>query len=884
MSARNLIALQQLEPNGLSGFISTIANSILLGEISGGGGSGSIANAVYTTGNQTIGGVKTFSSVLTATGFQSPTGQSTIDLNQGILNFQGGPSIAWSSGQLFSPSSPTIPTLDYWGGQLISPSDDVAVLDWNDSILKSASQDSISLNWKFGRLYGEWQMDQDPESSSDIATKNYVDNAISSGGSGPISNVVYITGNQTVSGLKIFNSNITVPSVSGLNSYAINLNSGYLQNSGVTELDWNNKILSGQWICQDPTTSQGIATKHYIDVLSGSNFYVTPEQFGAKGDGVTDDAAALQSGVSYLQNTSGGILLLGKGRNYLVGSTVSGSGSYVQIEGAGGSSITCASGFASGDILSFDPGITPTQLSQGLLGLKFSNFEIKAQAPRTSGSAIKIKWSHHVVIENLVIGRSRSKTASIDAPTYLYDGISLINQSDCVIFDMEISTNRYGVYISGNAIGPGYPYFGADGILDGCNIQSLDSGTIATGGAAVVLDGGTGGFTISNSNVSGYYYGVLLNSGNREFFMINTFLDTVLNAGLKVVSGGANLISIINGWAAGCGAAGFDITMVSSGGRTGLADIVNITGVNTYSNTGLDINIVGANCVMSNCHCRGNVTFGLNCSSLSVCGGAINGTLTIDGSITDYRIVGVINQTDFPLPLDIGTVESDLAPTFALYDPLLAVINVQAGTTYTIQESDSGLIIESWSNDPVTITLPVLLENVKCTVVQIGLGAITFVGGTGVTIESETANLTINSQYSRVDLYISSFSGISGGTIATWVIEFVKPNTGTTVVAGVGAGSIGSPTASLDINADDRAGTITVVTTTSPSVSAIICSGTFGNPLAKIPHIIISPANALTSTLNFIPYTSGSVDGFVLQSSTTALIGSMTYAWNYIAL
>ena len=73
--------------------------------------------------------------------------------------------------------------------------------------------------------------------------------------------------------------------------------------------------------------------------------------FGARGDGVTDDTAAIQSAITACQGQGGGIVFLPPG-TYLISSTLVISADNVQVQGAGWASIiTPAAGFPAGPML-----------------------------------------------------------------------------------------------------------------------------------------------------------------------------------------------------------------------------------------------------------------------------------------------------------------------------------------------------------------------------------------------------------------------------------------------------------------------------------------------------------------------------------------------------
>jgi len=78
-----------------------------------------------------------------------------------------------------------------------------------------------------------------------------------------------------------------------------------------------------------------------------------------------------------------------------------------------------------------------------------------------------------------------------------------------------------------------------------------------------------------------------------------------------------------------------------------------------------------------------------------------------------------------------------------------ANINTQSGTTYTIDATDNGKVIQSTGATAVTITIPTgLPTGFNCTVVQMGAGQITFSG----TYLNRTGFTKTASQYSVVSI------------------------------------------------------------------------------------------------------------------------------------
>lgn len=100
-----------------------------------------------------------------------------------------------------------------------------------------------------------------------------------------------------------------------------------------------------------------------------------------------------------------------------------------------------------------------------------------------------------------------------------------------------------------------------------------------------------------------------------------------------------------------------------------------------------------------------------------------------------------------------------------------------------------------------------------------------------------------------------------------------------TIGAGTGAGT-GSTTSIAGV---DNGGIITITTGTLPIGSATVATITFANSFPNGASIILYPGNSAAALLSL----SGNIfaviaaSNFVIQSGTTALVGSTTYKWNY---
>lgn len=96
-------------------------------------------------------------------------------------------------------------------------------------------------------------------------------------------------------------------------------------------------------------------------------------------------------------------------------------------------------------------------------------------------------------------------------------------------------------------------------------------------------------------------------------------------------------------------------------------------------------------------------------------------------------------------------------------------INAQTGTTYTLQASDSGKIVECTNGSAITVTLPNSLGvGFCCTVVQGGAGAITFSAASGATRRNRQSHTKTAGQWAAATLYVRTNSG---GSAAEYVLN-----------------------------------------------------------------------------------------------------------------
>lgn len=142
------------------------------------GSTQSISNVVYTTGNQTVSGIKTF-----VAGIAVPFISGG---NSGLIDAEGLTSVDWTGRILRNPSNNV--SIDWgnailkdsigstsilWGSRVMTDGAGLYSIEWRDRLLRNVAQ-SISLNWESNILSGNWLTDTTPSLPYHIVNYNYL--------------------------------------------------------------------------------------------------------------------------------------------------------------------------------------------------------------------------------------------------------------------------------------------------------------------------------------------------------------------------------------------------------------------------------------------------------------------------------------------------------------------------------------------------------------------------------------------------------------------------------------------------------------------------------------------------------------------------------------
>lgn len=131
------------------------------------------------------------------------------------------------------------------------------------------------------------------------------------------------------------------------------------------------------------------------------------------------------------------------------------------------------------------------------------------------------------------------------------------------------------------------------------------------------------------------------------------------------------------------------------------------------------------------------------------------------------------------------------------------------------------------------------------------------------------------------NFFTNKFDG--NGTFSTTHYGNIKNGSLTVVTNNTGGAGVSAGVVTLDAGAKDARGTVTLTTGASPAASVAIITITFGKAYATAPYVFVTPvvaagAASLGQARCFITST---VNGFTINSSTTALSSTTQYGWNY---
>ena len=294
--------------------------------------------------------------------------------------------------------------------------------------------------------------------------------------------------------------------------------------------------------------------------------------FGATGNGTTDDTAGIQAAIDQTAASGGGIAYLPTGTYAITGISLRQG---VDLIGASRNS----------SVLLFTPASGDAVLVSQLSFSKLSTFQVRFAQPVTSGAAIHLDQSFTIQVSDIFVNDQGGNTG--------YDDI-FSDQSTATFID---NFNLYGlthaaVWISGPSGNDVYLSNGITNLFQASTgasvlVEDFVNGAVNITDADLLL--GQYAMLVSNSNYMRFentYFdssaqGVVIESGNLLTFA-NCWFFNRPGSGLTI--GAARGVNVTGGQAVNCGANGIH---VSSGARYVTLSGVQVVG-NNDANVGAD--------------------------------------------------------------------------------------------------------------------------------------------------------------------------------------------------------------------------------------------------------------------------------------------------------
>jgi hypothetical protein len=272
-----------------------------------------------------------------------------------------------------------------------------------------------------------------------------------------------------------------------------------------------------------------------IDELSsaggaGLPWYIVTN-YGATGDGTTDDSTSIQSAIDAAEAAGGGVVYFPEG-TYQIGTTLVVDNDDVTLRGdsAGASIIRAAAGLASSDVV---------QVTSDLVNV--IDLQITSASQKTGGVGLSFSTSSYCTVNRVRLNNQ-------------YDSIKISSGVVIRITDVDLrETSRNGIWITGT----GNDYFIGKVVADNPTANATGSG--------ILIDCTANGATwVEHSDFIHFADGLKIApaSGQTEWhFITGCAFDNSTNDGIVLGGAGGSVygVSFTNSWAATNGRYGLNI-------------------------------------------------------------------------------------------------------------------------------------------------------------------------------------------------------------------------------------------------------------------------------------------------------------------------------------
>ena len=457
---------------------------------------------------------------------------------------------------------------------------------------------------------------------------------------------------------------------------------------------------------------------------------VSVKDFGAKGDGVTDDTAAINNWLAML--SMGIAIEAPEGRFKFTSALSIPALDNISIKGSGRQKTTFVYAGASttNDIITIGDGIT------SFTGLSLEGFNIDSTTTMTAGTALRIKKQ-----QNGGTNINGISFSVLNAPKKLWDGIWFDNTNVTTYKGFEINVQNEAIIVNGIA--------GADSGSD----LYLDDGTITFASVGVHCAGGFGGL----------YLGQILFFGNLTHLKVDNgrvarFNREIILSDLSIFDGCKDYGVYVNDpLASGC-----NLTInasIGSAGRIGPGGAGNNIAIISYPNSRITIGSGQIFNATQNGIWIGDATTIVNIGSATQI--TNNGAYGIYGNVS----TNLVNYQCTFSANTLGDVQGNVRPTFQYTPVVLASSGTITSSTGVVNYHRVGNRV--WFDAYLNITnngtgsgviicsLPTQIRQAACAAGYTN----------GVTYQGVFAQLPSNQAYMQITYESGTYPGATGQTI-----------------------------------------------------------------------------------------------------------------------
>lgn len=283
---------------------------------------------------------------------------------------------------------------------------------------------------------------------------------------------------------------------------------------------------SGTSVTATGSTTARLLADRFADIINVLDY-------GAVGDGVTDDTAAIQAAIDAAESAGGGLIYFPTGIYLIISALAITAGSEnIFFQGQGISSEIKTN---SGTDNVFTIGNTATATRN----IWFRDFGITASVAKSAGWAFYMGRTNRSGFENVHL-------SPFEDSQNLYDGIHFDFYDQVAILGGSVNVSNDGVQCNGDS-----------DQTKGANL-TIDNGTkISTGNDGLVMAGAAGGVKLGIVDIiSCTRFGIEINqsvtaAGNRELTLSpNVSIDSCGNSGIRVSTDGITRFRAVGTWVA----------------------------------------------------------------------------------------------------------------------------------------------------------------------------------------------------------------------------------------------------------------------------------------------------------------------------------------------